>query len=194
MKPLSEYSRARIHRLHELLETIDPAVLNRIGEEILRAYREDATIYLIGNGGSASTASHMSCDLSKSTISSQHRRLRALSLTDNMPWFSAIANDADYSQVFVEQLRSILRPKDVVLALSASGNSPNILEAVRFASQAGASTIAFVGFDGGKLRELVDLALFLPGGDYGTQEDAHLILNHAMVEFMTDAIAGGGTE
>lgn len=185
----SDIANARFARISELWAALDSFTLNRVGEEFLRVYAEDAIIYLLGNGGSASTFSHMSCDLNKSTISGDHRRLRVVSLTDNMAWFSAIANDHAFSEVFVEQLRTILRPGDLVLAISASGNSENVVRAVEFARSQGVTSIAFTGMTGGRLRKFADLCLHFEGGDYGTLEDIHLMLNHTLVEFMRTRIA-----
>ena len=118
MKRFKDYSTNYLDRLGNLLKQIDFGMLEKIAGEIVRAYQEDRTVYVAGNGGSASTATHMSCDLSKGTVSPIHRRLRVTSLNDNMAWFSAIANDFAYEDVFVEQLRTILRKGDVLIAIS----------------------------------------------------------------------------
>ncbi|MGC3989249.1 MAG: SIS domain-containing protein [Chthoniobacteraceae bacterium] len=188
MKTFSSHAAEYLQRLQTLLAQMEPAVLETIAAELVRAYKDDANIYVVGNGGSASTASHMSCDLSKGTLSPAHRRLRVVSLTDNMAWFSAIANDFGYEEVFVEQLRTIIRPGDLVISISASGNSPNVVKAVQFAKDKGVKTISLLGFKGGKLKEISDIVLHLEGTDYGTIEDAHLILNHMLVEYMRDYI------
>lgn len=188
MKKFSQHTREYIARLQTLLTHLDDCVLDEIASAFSMVYEQDSTIYIIGNGGSASTASHMSADLCKGTSCQPHRRLRVVSLTDNMAWFSAIANDIGYEEVFTEQLRSILRPEDLLVAISASGNSPNVVGAVAFAKSLGTKTISLVGFHGGKLKETSDIALHLPSRDYGTIEDAHLILNHVLVEFLRDMI------
>ena len=141
MKRFKDYSTNYLDRLGNLLKQIDFGMLEKIAGEIVRAYQEDRTVYVAGNGGSASTATHMSCDLSKGTVSPIHRRLRVTSLNDNMAWFSAIANDFAYEDVFVEQLRTILRKGDVLIAISASGNSPNVVKATEFALSLQARTI-----------------------------------------------------
>jgi D-sedoheptulose 7-phosphate isomerase len=175
MKRFKDYSTDYLDRLRNLLGQIDFGMLEDIAGEIVRAYQEDRTVYVAGNGGSASTATHMSCDLSKGTVSPIHRRLRVTSLNDNMAWFSAIANDVAYEG-------------DVLIAISASGNSPNVVKATEFALSLQARTIALVGFQGGKLKEIADLVFHLQGDDYGTVEDAHLILNHMLVEYMREFI------
>ncbi len=192
MKKLSEHAKEYLERLQLLLGHLDDRVLEQIEREFTRVYNQDATIYIIGNGGSASTASHMSADLSKGTSCPPYRRLRVVSLTDNMAWFSAIANDIGYQEVFTEQLRHILRPEDLLVAISASGNSPNVVSAVEFAKRIGTTTISLLGFQGGTLKETSDIALHLPSNDYGTIEDTHLILNHVLVEFMRDMIKNQG--
>jgi D-sedoheptulose 7-phosphate isomerase len=193
MRRFKDYSTNYLDRLGNLFKQIDFEVLERIAEEIVGAYQEDRTVYVAGNGGSASTATHMSCDLSKGTVSPIHRRLRVTSLNDNMAWFSAIANDFTYEDVFVEQLRTILRKGDVLIAISASGNSPNVVKATEFALSLQARTIALVGFQGGKLKQIADLVFHLPVDDYGTVEDAHLILNHMLVEYMREFIRAQGS-
>lgn len=184
MHAIQAHAEDYLRRLRELLDQIDFEILERINSAIQNAYRRDASIFIVGNGGSASTASHMACDLNKGTASAHAKRLRFFSLTDNMAWFSAVANDIGYEHVFTEQLESLYREGDLLLALSASGNSPNVVLALEYVKQRGGTTIAIVGFEGGRLKDLADIALHLPGKDYGTVEDAHLILNHIMVEFL----------
>ena len=188
MKSFQEHLSSYLDRTRRHLEQMQKAPLEQVAAEIIRAYREDRTVYVVGNGGSASTASHMSCDLSKNTISPSQRRLRVVSLTDNMAWFSAIANDVGYDAVFVEQLRTILRAGDLLVAISASGNSANVVAAVEFARELGATTIALVGFRGGSLKEAADIVVHIEGDDYGTIEDSQLVINHLLVEYLRDYI------
>jgi len=140
-------------------------------------FRESKVI-IMGNGGSATTASHFACDLGKGTLSPGFPRFRVLALTDNISLFSALANDCGYDQVFGEQVKSLVRPGDVVIGISASGNSANVLNAIQVAREEGATTIGFVGFDGGKLKGLVDLAVHVPSDFIEQVEDVHLILEH----------------
>jgi D-sedoheptulose 7-phosphate isomerase len=135
-------------------------------------------VIIMGNGGSATTASHFACDLGKGTLSPGFPRFRVLALTDNISLFSALANDCGYDQVFGEQVKSLVRPGDVVIGISASGNSPNVLNGVEVARQEGATTIGFVGFDGGELKDRVDLAVHVPSDFIEQVEDVHLILEH----------------
>jgi len=117
---------------------------------------------VVGNGGSASTASHMACDLSKNTLAGNRPRFRVMSLTDNVALMSALANDVGYEHVFKEQLVNLIRTGDVLIVLSGSGNSPNVLEAMRYARERSATVIAFLGFDGGEAAELADHAIVAP--------------------------------
>jgi D-sedoheptulose 7-phosphate isomerase len=141
-------------------------------------------IFIIGNGGSASTASHMAVDLAKGTQVKGYPSLRVISLTDNVGMITAWANDLAYEEVFTEQLKNLLSYKDVLIAISASGNSPNILSAVRYAKSRGAATVGFIGFGGGKLKDLVDVDITVSSHNYGVVEDFHLTLNHIISQFI----------
>jgi len=134
------------------LQDLPQEPLKRIAEALWETYRRDGTIFVCGNGGSAATASHFACDLAKWTIHPPARRVRALALTDNVPIMTAWSNDQSYASVFVEQLISHYRPGDLVVAISGSGNSPNVLEATSWANQVGAITVGITGFDGGELN------------------------------------------
>ncbi len=134
-------------------------------------------VFLIGNGGSAATASHFASDLGRG-VEGAAPPLRARALTDSMAVFSAMANDYGYEQVFSRQLACLLQPGDVVIAISGSGNSPNVLNAVRLAHERGAMTIGLVGFDGGYLREMVDLCIHVENGCIEQVEDVHVLLAH----------------
>lgn len=137
-------------------------------------------IYVFGNGGSAATASHFACDLAKGTLCSGKPGMRVMALTDNTPVFSAWANDTGYENVFSEQLKELIEPGDVAVAISGSGNSVNVLEGVRVANEHGATTIGLSGFNGGKLAELVDISIVVPNHFMEQVEDIHLILCHAI--------------
>ena len=145
-------------------------------------------IFVMGNGGSAATALHMACDLGKNTVVPGLPRLRVMSLTDNMALFSAHANDNAYENVFAEQLDNFARPGDVAIAISASGNSPNVLNGMARARHLGATTIGWCGNDGGKLAGICDLAVIVP--NYCTEqiEDVHLIMEHIITVALRDAM------
>jgi D-sedoheptulose 7-phosphate isomerase len=170
---------ARYRRdLQQLLDQIDPDALGRTVEHLRRARELGATIYLAGNGGSAATATHLANDLGKATRRSGRRPIRVMSLSDNASWLTALANDEGYERAFAGQLENFASPGDVLIVISASGNSPNLLHAVELARDRGLVTIGVLGFDGGKLRGMVDEALWLRSekGLYGPVESAHVVL------------------
>jgi D-sedoheptulose 7-phosphate isomerase len=182
-----------------LQATIDRLPLQRIeaiGEILFRAYEHNKQVFVVGNGGSAATASHMACDLGKNTIGPNQRRFRIISLTDNTPLLTALANDVGYEQVFSEQLVNLIQAGDVLIVISGSGNSPNVLAAMRYARERAASVIALLGSDGGQARALADELIRVPSEDYGVIEDLHMILNHVLVgyfrERLDDELYGAG--
>ena len=149
--------------------------------EVLEAARErEATVFTCGNGGSWATASHMVCDFGKNTRMPGQKRIRMVGLGDNIPTLSAYANDEGYDRVFAEPVINLVRTDDVLIAISGSGNSPNVLEAVDAANQAGAITIGLTGFQGGKLKGLVDHILIVPSDSMEMVEDFHMIVDHLL--------------
>ena len=155
-----------------------------VADIIFEAYRNNRQIFIFGNGGSAATASHMVCDLRKGTALPGKRRLKVVSLTDNIALFTAIGNDIDYESVFVEQLISQVEEGDVAIGISASGNSPNVIKAIEYAHGQGATTIGFAAFGGGKLKDITDKSINLSTRDYGQAEDIHLSLGHILKELI----------
>ncbi len=168
-----------IGETREVLARLDTDLIDRISEQIWQAYVRDRTVYLFGNGGSASLASHLACDLEKGAAASGRRRLRALSLNDNVAMLTALANDLDYAEIFAEQLHHIAKG-DVALAISSSGNSPNVVRGLEVARQAGATTIAITGFKGGRVKALSDFCVIAPSDNVQYIEDAHLSILHAI--------------
>jgi D-sedoheptulose 7-phosphate isomerase len=162
----------------QLLRLVDLGAIERLVQHLRRARDADGTVYVAGNGGSAATASHWANDLGKATKASSRAFIRVMCLSDNVPWLTALANDEGYDRVFSGQLENFAGPGDVFVAISASGNSPNLIEAVELARSRGVVTTALVGFDGGALRELVDECLWLPTeqGQYGLVESGHTVL------------------
>jgi D-sedoheptulose 7-phosphate isomerase len=152
--------------------------LRKVCDALMVAWREERTIFLIGDGGSAATASHMMCDINKLTIAPGKPRFRALALTDNVPLMTAWSNDASFNLSYAEPLRNLMRPGDFVIAISTSGNSPNLVKALEVALEIGGTVIALVGDGGGKLAEMADLVVKFPDPHQGRQEDGHLIMNH----------------
>lgn len=169
----------------ELKKTIDKVSvkdIKKVTDILYDCYEKDKQIFIIGNGGSASTASHFACDLGKGTIKNvydeKEKRLRVISLTDNMPIITAIGNDLGYENIFSQQLRNLVNPKDVVVAITGSGNSENILKGIYTASKLEAISVGFTGFDGGKLKKMVDYNIHVPSDNYGIIEDIHMALTH----------------
>lgn len=167
-------------QLSAILASLPREPIAAIVETLLVAAEEDRNVYILGNGGSAATASHLACDLVKAANAAGHARLRAIALTDNVPLLTAISNDLSYDDVFAEQVRILARPSDVVIAISASGNSPNIIKGVMVARTIGATIIGLTGFGGGQLRLLSDICLVAPSDEYGPVEDMHMIVAHTI--------------
>ena len=180
--------------LEELSSTIAklplPAI-NHLVQIFLQAYDSGRTIFLFGNGGSASLASHMSCDLGKGTAPAKGKRLRAVALTDNAALITAWANDTSYASIFAEQLENLLQPGDIACAISASGNSPNILAALSFARRAGAITAGITGFQGGKMKPLCDVCVVVPSDNMQIIEDLHLSIAHSVFRVLRHEIHDG---
>lgn len=172
-----------------LLYSVPRQPIQEIIDAILIAHTFGRTIYVIGNGGSASTATHFACDLQKWTITPGQPRVKAIALTDNMALFSAYANDDGYEHVFEAQLRTLLRPGDVVVAISGSGRSPNVLRAIAFANEHGAVTIGLTGFNGGELAGMTDHSLVVPSSRMNQIEDVHMTLCHLIADAVRVALS-----
>ncbi len=166
--------------LERVLRSLPYHVIDQITAFLVRAYEESRTVFLFGNGGSAALASHAACDLGKGTAVNGGRRFRVLSLTDNIPMMTAWANDARYEDIFAEQLRNFVEKDDIVLAISGSGNSPNVLNGLKVAREAGAYTIGLTGFQGGKMKDLCDLCLIVPCDNMQFIEDLHVCISHSV--------------
>jgi len=176
---INEYIDSVIDVLDNLRKKQMDSLLDTI--KILREAREkEKTVFIMGNGGSAATASHFVSDLAKGTIVEGQKRFRTIALTDSIPLITAWANDSDYSDIFVEQLKNLLKPGDVVIGISGSGNSRNVLKGVEYASELGAKTIGFVGFDGGKLKDMVDVYILADIKYMQKAEDVHMLLEHML--------------
>ena len=175
---LSAYVATYLEELQGALALLDQEAIARVAEVLLEAWREGRQVFIMGNGGSAALASHMANDLSKLTISPGQPRMKVVALTDNVPLLTAWANDEGYDRVFVEPLLGFLQPGDVVLAISCSGNSRNVITAVEWAREQGARILAFTGDQGGALAPLADVVVYAPIEAIYQQEDIHLIFNH----------------
>jgi D-sedoheptulose 7-phosphate isomerase len=180
---------AYLRRLHAALDTLPQDRLAELGEMLYRAYHNEKQVFTLGNGGSASTAGHMAADIAKNTIGPNMRRFRVLSLNDNTAMLTALANDLGYEHVFREQLQNLIRPGDLLIAVSASGNSENVLNAIRYAREQCAQVAALLGFDGGEAARLADVPIVVASDHYGVVEDAHLIVNHIIVDYFKARLA-----
>lgn len=168
--------------VQELISKTPFEQVDKVVEAMVTAYRADKVIYICGNGGSAATATHFGCDLAKRPIVAGQPRYRVISLTDNNALMTALSNDIGYEVVFSEQLIPLVRKGDILIGISGSGNSKNVLNAVEVAKQAGATTIGFSGYDGGKLAPAVDISVHVPSFNMAMVEDIHLMLEHAICE------------
>ncbi len=169
-----------LDELRDAMQRVLSPELDRAVQLLREARARDATILFCGNGGSASTASHFACDLGKNTVHPVKGRFRTVALVDNIAAITAWGNDNGYDQIFVEQAQNLMRPGDVLVAISGSGNSQNVLLAADYAHRTGCTVLGLIGFDGGKLKELADIALIVPGRSIEQAEDGHMIINHAI--------------
>lgn len=173
----------------KLFRSLDTVDLNAVGEaiEILGdVRRNNRHIFVCGNGGSASTASHFACDIVKGASFNRESRFRIMALTDSLPTITAYSNDVSYECVFAEQLKNFAQPGDVLIAISGSGNSPNVLRAVEYANSIGCKTIALTGRDGGKLGPLAQLEIRVREQHMGRIEDGHMIICHMLCYYFMD--------
>jgi D-sedoheptulose 7-phosphate isomerase len=175
--------------LSQVIPRLPYSTINRLIAAILQAFDEDRTVFVFGNGGSASTASHVACDLNKGTSeNAQSRRIKVMSLTDNVPLMTAWANDVSYEHVFSEQLKNFVQARDVVFAISASGNSPNVLRALKTAREARAITTGISGYQGGRMKGLCDICAVVPSDNMQMIEDLHHAIAHSIFTAVRDRL------
>jgi len=171
-----------------MLQAISLPHLKAVLHVLEAAYGSGHRIFIMGNGGSAATASHFALDLAKNTIMPGAPRLKAISLTDHVPLITAWSNDTAYEHIFSEQLANMIEPGDVAIGISASGNSPNVINALNLAKQYRASTIGLLGASGGKIKGMVDAYVLAPGQNIEQEEDAHMILAHVITRHMREVV------
>lgn len=177
-----------LQRLQAELGRVEPAEIDRLGQMVFDAYQRGRFVFLFGNGGSATTASHLAEDLGKNCLREEEladesvRRLKVLSLTDNVGWITAIANDLAYDQIFVQQLMHYGSAGDLAIGISGSGNSPNVLAAVDWANRHELTTFGLTGFDGGKLKQMAQYGLHVPLDDMAMVESVHMCAGHWLVD------------
>ena len=192
MKTASEFAKDYIHGLKGVLDRLPLNPVEEIIQAIEQAQKERRQVFVIGNGGSAATASHMMNDLCKGTLGHKGDvpwpRLRVIALTDNVSLMTAWANDTDYDRIFSEPLKNLAQRGDLLIAISASGNSPNIIAAVEAAKHLGVKVIGLAGFGGGKLSKMADVSFVVASDEYGPVEDAHMILDHIITGYLYEKL------
>jgi len=197
-KDIGEFSKKYFDYLRTAFNSIDPKAINQLEEELLDARENGNTIFIAGNGGSAATATTMANDLGFDIIKKANpdKHFRVFALTDNTSIMTAIANDVGYENLFVCQLQVHYKPGDKLIVISASGNSPNVVRAVQWVKERGGRTIGFLGFSGGRLKELCDVIIHAKtvSGEYGPVEDIHLILNHILAHWFQISLNSSGKE
>src|SRR2546427_6742554 len=184
VEPITQY----FAEVEQMLRSISQSNLQSVLLLLEEAYRNGRRIFIMGNGGSAATASHFALDLAKNTIIPGAPRLKAISLTDHVPLITAWSNDSSYEHIFAEQLANMIEPGDVAIGISTSGNSPNVINALNLAKQYRASTIGLLGASGGKIKGMVDAYVLVPGQNIEQEEDAHMILAHVITRHMREVV------
>ena len=190
MNPIT-HCRPYFELLSNTIRTLPFEQLEAVTEILVRAYERQRTIFLFGNGGSAALASHFACDLAKGTVNGSKKRFRVMALTDNVPLMTAWANDSKYDDIFSEQLANFASPGDVAFAISGSGNSPNVLNALKVAKQAGGITAGLTGFSGGRMLAMCDACIVVPCDNMQIIEDLQLGIAHAIFTVLRQRIAEG---
>jgi len=183
-KDLQQY----VDGFESLLRQVAPAEVEKVIDLLTDAYKAGRFVFVIGNGGSGANASHICEDLGKGTLHSteDQKRLRIISLTDNTPYILAYANDCGYESIFVEQLKNLAEPGALLLAISGSGNSANVLKAVEWANAKGLRTVGITGYDGGRLRPMCHYSLHVPSFNMGVVEAAHLLIFHYILDTLRE--------
>ena len=177
--------REYLHDATRAISALPIEDITRVATILHAAYAQERTIFVMGNGGSASTASHLACDLNKGASMGASKRFRVMALTDNLPTILALANDIGYDAIFVEQLKCFARPGDVVIGISGSGNSPNVLKAVAYGREIGCTTIGVCGYNGGRLKKAADYSVHVALDDMQVVEDLHMMLVHILMRVLS---------
>ncbi|MBI5049497.1 MAG: SIS domain-containing protein [Nitrospirae bacterium] len=177
-----------LNQLKVILDAFPHEQFEEIAKALMAAYDEERQIFIMGNGGSGSTASHFACDVNKGCCLELEKKFKVVCLNDNMPTILAYANDLSYSEIFVEQLKNFLRHRDVVIGISGSGNSENVLRAISYAREKGAKTIGLSGFSGGKLAKIADIPFVAAINDMQKVEDVHMIVVHILMQYLYKAL------
>lgn len=185
---MKNFSAKYFDLMFKTMKEIDHESVAKVINMILGAHKKDKQVFVFGNGGSASTASHFACDLGKGAVVKGRRRLRVMSLNDNMAYFSAVANDMGYENVFLEQLKNLMNRGDVVIGISVSGNSLNILRAFEYARKKNGATVGWIGNKGGRLKRLCNAAIVVSSRDFGLVESLHMVLEHLISHSVKESL------
>jgi len=183
---LAEYFK----RVSDTLRLVDQEAITRLVKLLLKARDEENTVFIFGNGGSGSTASHVTGDFLKGISYGLDKRFRVQCLNDNISGMMAISNDLTYDEIFLEQLKVFLHKNDIVIGISGSGNSANVVKALEYARLKGANTVAFCGYNGGKIKDIADFVIHVPIHDMEVTEDIHIIIFHAIKQVMMKHLKG----
>ena len=178
----NDFAKKYLVDLKKIISTININELTEFIKEIENVYKNEKTIFIMGNGGSAATASHFACDINKGVSLKLQKKFKVLCLNDNIPIMLAYANDISYDSIFVEQLKNYISKGDLVIGISGSGNSGNVLKAIKHANEAGARTFGITGFDGGLLKNIAQKSIIIKSFDMQKVEDCHLIICHLIMQ------------
>lgn len=176
------FSHDYIQQLKDVLDTFPHDQFECLIDSMMDAYKEEKRIFVMGNGGSASTASHWVCDINKGCCMEKEKKFKMICLNDSIPTMLAYANDQAYEDVFVEQLKNFFVPGDIVIGISGSGNSLNVLKAIEYAKANGGTTVGLCGYSGGKLFDMVDIPILVKIDDMQKVEDVHMIVVHMTMQ------------
>ena len=188
MMNMENFARHYLDGLRALLDRFDIETFEAITNILIDSYHSEKSIFIMGNGGSASTASHFAADVNKGCCLDLEKKFKVICLNDNIPTMLALANDLAYEAVFIEQLKNFFKSEDVVIGISGSGNSENVIKAVSYAKENGGRTIGFTGFAGGKLSRIVDIAFIAKVDDMQKIEDLHMIIVHMIMQAVYGAL------
>lgn len=183
----ARYVQVYRERSVDILSRIPTTVVAQLIEILAIALKEQRHVFVCGNGGSAATASHFAAGLGKDSSRGRDKKFRVLSLTDNVPWITSLANDADYSAIFVEQLENFAQVDDVLIVFSGSGNSPNVIRAIEWANDNGLVTIGITGRPGGRVGEIAQCPVFVESSHMGHVEEAHFLIQHLLSYYFEEA-------
>lgn len=181
---MKKFYQEYLNEFKDTLDLLDVSYIEKLHKELSNTINKSSSVYVLGNGGSAASASHWVCDFNKGINTEKSERLRLFSLSDNTPLFSALGNDVSYEDVFLEQLKNLIGKDDLVIGLSVSGNSENIVKALEYAQENEAKTFSIIGDYSGEMEKVSDSTIIVPSRNYGIVEDIHMFICHVISQFM----------